>query len=60
MTTCTRMQAVSSPAASGTVPTWKQHLIREKDLFDAVEQSRADSIANNPMCHPLLIAIEGV
>lgn len=44
----------------GTVPLWKQHLLREKNLFDAVEQIQADTLANNPMCHPLLMSVEGL
>lgn len=44
----------------GSVPVWKEHLFREKDLYDAVEQSKADYTASSPMCHPLLLAVEGV
>jgi len=46
--------------SAGSVPVWKEHLFREKDLLDAVEQSRADYTASSPMCHPLLMAVEGV
>ncbi len=46
--------------SAGIVPVWKEHLLREKDLFDAVQQSRADYTASSPICHPLLLAIEGV
>ncbi|KAL0030256.1 hypothetical protein WJX77_005415 [Trebouxia sp. C0004] len=53
-----KQQQQVTPSA-GSVPVWEEHLFREKDLFDAVEQSRADYTASSPMCHPLLLAIEG-
>ena len=39
---------------------WGEHLWREKALYDAVDQSKANALAHNPMCHPLLTAVAGV
>ena len=41
--------------ASSYMPLW-----REQALFSAVDQSKADALAHNALCHPLLTALEGV
>lgn len=36
-------------------PIWQQHLIRESDLFEQLQQAKETAVQSNPLYHPLLM-----